>query len=226
MGHKWLSFLRTALEGSSVDEDLETPDVGMRATLTKLHCLGGMTIDSAFVSLLCIFRKLTHVFADESCSKEDGCTFLLTDSDITKLADALPDIKSLRLGSPCSANSCHTTAFSLLTLSTHCLKLKNLEIHFNTTKIGRYLARLFKEPQHETMRSLPRCPLNYLAVADAPISSRDIERTAIYVSGIFHGLQGFRGRHRKWAEASRQVKSLYAFRLQVAPDTCIVSTIL
>ena len=226
VGHKWLSFLRVALEGSSVDGDLETPDVGMRATLTKLHCLGGITVDSGFVSLLCIFRKLTHVFADGSCSKEDGCTFLLTDSDITKLADALPDIKSLRLGSPCSANSCHTTAFSLLTLSTHCLKLKNLEIHFNTTKIGRYLARLFKEPQHETMRSLPRCPLNYLAVADAPISSRDIERTAIYVSGIFHGLQGFRGRHRKWAEASRKVKSLYAFRLQVAPDTCIVSTIL
>jgi hypothetical protein len=225
VGHKWLSFFGAAQEDSSMDGEPRTPEAGMRATFTSLYFLGETTVDPGFVSSLCTFRKLTHVFVDGFCSKEGGCTFLLTDDDVTKLADALPDIKSLRLGSPCSANRCHTTALSLFILSTRCLQLKTLEIHFNTTRISHVLDRLFKEPQYETMRSLPRCPLRYLNVADTPISTRDVGSVAIYFSGMFHGLQGFYGRNRKWIEVSRQVRLLYNLRLEIAPATCIVSTI-
>jgi hypothetical protein len=205
--------------------DSRTPGAGMGATLMSPYFLGGMTVDPDFVSSLCTFRKSTHVFVDGFCSKEGGCTALLTDDDVAKLADALPDIKSLRLDSPCSANRCHTTALSLFILSTRCLQLKTLGIHFNTTRISHVLDRLFKEPQYETMRSLPRCPLRYLNVADTPISTRDVGSVAIYFSGMFHGLQGFYGRNRKWIEVSRQVRLLYNLRLEIAPATCIVSTI-
>ena len=133
---------------------------------------------------------------DGSCSKENGRTFLLADDDVAKLAGALPNIKRLRLGSPCSANRCRTSTHSLFVLSTRCPKLETMEIHFNTTKIGNDLDRLFKEPQYQTMRSLPRCPLHYLTVADAPISSHDMGIAVIHISGIFHGLQGFHGRPR------------------------------
>ena len=171
----------------------------MRATLTDLRCLGGTTIDLDFISSLCIFQKLTHVFVDSSCSKEGGCTFLLTDDDVTRLANALPDIKNLRLGSPCSSNPCHTTPFSL-TLSTRCLGQKTLEVHFNSTNIKRVL---FKEPQYENMRLLQRRPLHYLTVADTPIPTRDVDTVAIYLSRIFHDSQEIRGRQKRWAEASR-----------------------
>ena len=225
VGHKWLSFLGDAQGSGSTDEDLSTSEAGMRTALTRLFSLGGITIDSAFATPLCIFQRLTRVFVDGSCSKEGGCTFYLTDDDITKLADALPDIRSLRLGAPCSANSCHTTTFSLFTLSTRCLRLVSLEIHFNTMDVRHLLGQFFKEPRYERMRSLPRCPLRYLTVADTPISSRDLGSVAIYFSGIFHGLQGFRGRSRKWIEASRKVQLLYNFRSQTIPHTCLVSKI-
>ena len=225
VGHEWISFLGAAQESSSTDQELGALGAGMRVTLTRLCCQGGMTVDPAFISSVCIFRRLTHVFVDGSCSKEGGCTFLLTDDDVTKLADALPDIRSLRLGSPCLANHCHTTPFSLITLSTRCLKLQSLEIHFNTTNITHVLDRLFKQPQYQTIRLLPRCPLRYLTVGDTPLSSHDVPTVAIYFSGVFHGLQGFRGHHRRWREASRQVRTLYGFRLQIAPDTCTVSMV-
>ena len=224
VGHKWLFFL-VAAQDNSTDGESRISEAGMITALTKLCCQGGITVDPTFISSLCIFRRLTHVFVESSCSRGGGCTFLLTDDDVTKLADALPNIKSLRLGSPCIANRCQTTVFSLFTLSTRCLKLRSLEIHFNTTNIGYVLGQLFKAPQYQAMRSLPRCPLRYLAVANTPISSRDIPAVVIYLSGIFHGLQGFRGRHRKWIEASREVRLLYNLRSHIAPDTCIVSTI-
>jgi len=197
VGHRWLSFLEAAQKNGSADGDPRTLENGMRATLTNLRCLGGTTVDPDFISSLCIFQKLTHVFVDGSVSMEGGCTFLLTDDDVTRLANALPDMKSLRLGSPCSANRCHTTPFSLLTPSTRCLELKILEVHFNTTNIGHVLDWLFKEPRYETTCSLPRCPLHYLTVADTPIPTREVGNVPTYLSGIFHRLEGFRGRHKK-----------------------------
>ena len=226
VGHKWLPFLGAAQGNCSTDGDSRTTEVGMRGSLTNLYCLGGTPVDPAFISSLCIFRKLTHVFVDGSCTKGGGCTFLLTDGDLTKLANALPDIKSLRLGSPCSANRCRTTALSLLALSTHCLKLETLEVHFDTTKIARVLDRLFKEPQYERMRSLQRCPLQYLAVADTPISTDDVNTVAIHLSGIFHGLQGFHCRNREWIEVSRQVQLLSDPGSQTLADARTVSMIL
>jgi len=64
----------------------------MRATLTNY--LGGTTVDPDLISYLCIFQKLSHVFVDSFCSKEGGCTFLFTGDDVTRLANALPDIKA------------------------------------------------------------------------------------------------------------------------------------
>ena len=52
-----------------------------------------------------------------------------------KLVAALPRLESLRLGAPCSLNSCDTTAASLLPISTRCLGLTVLEVHFNTITI-------------------------------------------------------------------------------------------
>lgn len=228
VGYKWLSFLGTAQENGTTGRGLGTLEAGIRTTLRKLCCLGGTTVDSAFISSLCIFRRLTYVFVDGLCSKEDGCTFLLTDYDVTKLADALPDIKSLGLGSPCIANLCHTTPLCLFILSTRCLKLKSLEIHFNTTNISHVLDQLFEEPKYERMRSLPRCPLRYLAVADTPISWRDIHTVAVRLSEVFHELRGLRGNRRRWIDVSRQVlkfRNSIIFELIIAPARRTVSMI-
>jgi len=225
VGRRWLFFLEAAQESGSTNGDLRTPVAGMKATLTRLFCRGwgGITVDPAFVSSLCIFQKLTRVFVDSSCSKKNGCTFLLTDDDVKKLAGALPSVTSLRLGVPCSANRCHTTALSLYTLSTHCPGLDYLEIHFNTTELSHVLDRLFKGPQYTTVRSHPRCPLRYLGVGDTPISSRDLDSVVIYFPRMFHELQGFRGSYGiGWPEASRKIQTTYDIISRILPDTFLI----
>jgi len=215
VGHKWLSFLGATQKNCSTDGDLRTPENGTRATGTDLHCLDGTTVDPDFVSSPCIVQKLTHMSVDSSCSEEGGCT---TDDDVTRLANTLPDIKSLRLGSPCSVNRYHTTPFSLLTLSTRCLKLKALEVHFNTTNIGRGLDWLFKEiirndafaPEVPTSlsnrRRHPNSDARCCHGRDLPF--RDIPR----LTGVPQEMGG-----------SFVTRS--GLRSQVAPDTLIVSMV-
>jgi len=175
----------------------------MRTTLTKLCCMGGTIVDSAFISSSCIFCRLTHVFVDGSCSREGGCTFLLTNDDVTKPCRCTPRHKTPPTQSSLCRQSMPPTALSPFVLSTRCPKLKSLEIHFNTANIIHDLDRLYNEPQYQRMRSLLRCPLRYLAVVDAPISLHNVHEVAIRVFAIFHGLQGFRGRRRRWIDTSR-----------------------
>ena len=160
VGQKWPSFL-----GASEN--------GMKVTLANLHYLGGTTVDPDFISFLRIFQKLAR--------KEGGCTFLLTDDYVTRLANAL---KSLRLGSLAIITP---TPFSLLTISARHLKLKTLGVHFNTTNIGHVLDRLFKQPRYEMMCSLLRCPVHYLAVADTQIPTRDPGTTFLGYSTACRG---------------------------------------
>jgi hypothetical protein len=59
-----------------------------------------------------------------------------------------------------------------------------------------------------------------------PNSTCSVGSVAICFSGMFHGLQGFYGRRRRWIETSRQVRpALFDLRLEIASATRIVSTI-
>ena len=102
----------------------------------------------SFISALVGERSCPHpaprtpgsIFGNLTCFTMDSpmgqacpfsCTFLLTDSDISLLADALPRLEWTSLGMPCIFNTCQTTFRSLHTLSTRCPRLRYLCIHVN-----------------------------------------------------------------------------------------------
>ena len=105
------------------------------------------------------------LYADTYC-KANGCTFRLTDPNMENLAAAMPRLEHLDLGFPCHSNSCNTTVVSLLSISTNCLDLRFLEIHFNASTIAADMRRLLDGgPGHDKAK----CQLRMLCVGYLPI---------------------------------------------------------
>ena len=98
------------------------------------------------------FGNLTHFDMDmprrQTCIF--SCTFLLADSDISLLADALPRLEWVWLGMPCHFNTCQTTFRSLHTLSTRCPLLKYLCTHINTTTLVQDIRSVLEEDNDRT----------------------------------------------------------------------------
>ena len=100
----------------------------------------------------------------------DRCPFKLNDDDVTRFAMAMPQMEWLYLGYPCSKNTCATTVACLLPISVYCVGLQEMDIHFNTTNIVNDLKNISRDPRFQTLRSLPRCSLDYLGVSRMPLA--------------------------------------------------------
>ena len=117
----------------------------------------------------------------------EGCVSHLTDGGMGNLAAALPRSKILQLGRPCRYNSCDTTVASLLLISTHCLYLAVLEVHFNTLTIA-------GDMQHplstDSERDRAKCELRGLMVGYLPlgVSGEDFD---VVVMGLNSSLQAW-----------------------------------
>ena len=98
------------------------------------------------------FSNLTNFDMDRPNGQEcvSSCTFLLTDSDISLLADALPRLEWIWLGIPCPYNACQTTFRSLHTLSTRCPLLKHLCVHITMTNLIQDIRSVFEEDNEQT----------------------------------------------------------------------------
>jgi len=94
---------------------------------------------------------------DPGCWCKNGpCAFHLGYDDIKNFTVTLPRLETLELGRPCCSGACNTTVASLMLLSTHCLQLTLLEIHFNTLMIARDMQLLLgRGLGYDT----PRCKL-------------------------------------------------------------------
>ena len=124
-----------------------------------------------------------------------SCTFLLTDSDISLLADALPRLESVRFGQPCRFNTCKTTFRSLHTLSTRCPLLKYLCTHINTTTLIQDIRSVFEEDSEWTGSqeaglgpSVGRrnCPLEFRNAQYLPLEENvDIGDLEMVAKGLF-----------------------------------------
>ena len=124
-----------------------------------------------------------------------SCTFLLTDSDISLLADTLPRLEWVWLGIPCRFNVCQTTFRSLHTLSTRCPLLKYLCIHINTTTLVQDIRSVFEEDneQTETQRAGPgprvgsrSCPLELRYAHYLPLEDNvGVDDFEVVAKGLF-----------------------------------------
>ena len=183
----WLSLFKR-LESGATSTQVVTPLSRIKESLGALEFENspGFTIDALFTSTVRIFRNLTYLVVQIDCHDEDyegRCPFKLNDDNVTKLAMALPQLEYLFLGRPCAKNTCTTTVACLLPISVYCLKLDELEIHFNTTNIVDDLKNISEDPRFQTVRSLPRCSLDYLGVWQIPLTVDDTDFEDV-VNGI------------------------------------------
>ena len=106
-------------------------------TLTSLACTSGniISLTGAGIRPLLSFGRLTRLEIIGSCTEEQ-CGFNLDDSIISDLAVALSQLKSLTLGGiPYNTCNLDVTVTSLVALSTNCVNLDYLQLHFNANDI-------------------------------------------------------------------------------------------
>ena len=173
--HDWFSLFEHVEDGVPTMRGV-TPLSRVRGSLRRLEIDDGfsdLVIDNSLTSPIRMFRNLARLYIVVKCPVEDGegqCSFKLTNDDVTKLAVALPQLESLLLGAPCPEDTCATTAACLLPISVHCVKLEDLEIHFNTANIVNDFKNISKDPRLRELHSLPRCTLSRLFVGEIPLT--------------------------------------------------------
>jgi len=182
------------------------------------------------------FCNLTNFDMDRPNGQECiySCTFVLADSDISLLADALPRLEWVWLGTPCPFNTCQTTFRSLHTLSTRCPNLQHLCVHINMTTLVRDIRSVFEEEDQRTetqgARPAPSigrrsCPLDFRCAHYLPLEENvgvgDLE---VVTKGLFDvsvtlsmGGSASDSNSNLWAEVSEGIRAL---RVQNLDDVC------
>lgn len=173
--HAWLPFLNdlswrhaaTAAAWRPVQTQVQ---IGIHSSLEELYCGCGEAPTRTIVKQALAFRNLTTLEVGQFCPA-DRCSFDLTDDNVTAITKALPRLQKLLLGHPCWWNTCQTTFKSLLTLSTNCMELTELIIHFNTIGIVEDVKSLLEteDPNVQTLRKGPRCGVTNLPVFLTPL---------------------------------------------------------
>ena len=174
--HAWLPFLndlrwRHSTPTATWGFGQSQVQIGIHSSLEELYCGSGEVPKRAIIKQALAFTNLTTLEVGRFCPA-DRCSFDLTDDDLTTLTKALPRLRKLLLGHPCWLNTCQTTFRGLLTLSTNCVGLTELIVHFNTINIVEDVKSLLEaeDPHVQTLRKGPRCGVTTLPVFLAPLT--------------------------------------------------------
>jgi len=198
---EWLPLFEATARHTSSGRDAHAPsDRWPGRKLIVLASWEIAPVDAAFMTPIMRFHGLTELSLRSACSNTGECMFGLTDDDVAEIAIALPNLVDATFGEVCSADSCRTTACSLLFLSTSCKKLKTLEIHFNTRNLRDDLQSIPENLRLRGLCGLPRCRLQQLEVAYAPFQIAE-EDHGLVVAGflrIFQSLGRISGVERGW----------------------------
>ena len=181
-------------------------------TLKSLSYPASTTIDSTFLSSVVKFRDLVTLYVRPDCSDVGGCAFQLRDDGIRDLAVTLPHLVKLQLGQPCDSNSCDTTVASLLAMSTHCLDLVVLEIHFNTRTIVDDMKHLV---DGGTGCDKIKCKLRNFSVGDLPLGVRGEDNVAVAMGfrDIFPCLKDILAYGSEWQKLRSQLTRMQSVQL-------------
>ena len=222
----WLSLFERSQDGASTMQGV-APLSWVKDSLKSLDIkeLSGHIINISFTSQIRLFQNLTHLWITAHCPDEDDDQriFRLNDNDVTNLAVALPRLEFLSLGAPCPKNTCATTIACLLQISVHCVGLKELEFHFNSTRIVDDLENISKDPQLQELRLLPKCTLSCLYVDEIPLTLDEpgLEIVANGIIDIFPSLTCCVGKRRGWVEVSDGIRELRKLRgIEILPNSC------
>lgn len=212
---EWISLFRRLEADISTTRGM-APLSRLKNSLKLLNIrlgLSDLVLDVSFTSLIQIFRNLIFLRVRIHCPDQDGegrCAFRLSDDDVTKLTMALPQLEHLSLGRPCLKNTCATTVACLFQTSVHCVKLRILEIHFNTTTIVGDLKNISRNPRFQGIRSLPKCRVSHMYVDQIPLvlDEPDLETVVNGMVDIFPSLNHCFGLGRVWSRISERITEL------------------
>jgi len=173
--HAWLAFLndlrwRHPTAAPTTRPGQSQAQIGIHYTLKRLYCGCGDAPKRAIIKEAIAFRNVTTLEVGQFCP-DDMCSFDLTDDDVTAIAEALPQLHKIQLGHPCRMNTCQTTFRSLLTLSTNCVGLTQLTVHFKTTNIVEDVKSLLEtqDPVIQELCKGPKCRITSLPVFMTPL---------------------------------------------------------
>ena len=206
----WLHPLTARVDDTLRDDPKSTAVVmktNIKETLKLLRCPKNTPVDPTLLSSILSFRNLVALYVEnDPCDMGDICTFDLTDYDVENLANTLPSLATVKLGEVCDFNSCRTTVASLLSISTRCLALTVLEIHFNTRTIAGDIRSLL---DGGSGCDKPRCGLEILWVGHLPlrVPEEDIGTVAMGFADIFPRLKHFPGWDDIWDTSWESVAS-------------------
>lgn len=202
--HRWLSFLDSLVSGNSHSSS-PTPSPGNAPHTTA-------------------FGNLTHFDMHRRRGCTESCTSLLTDSDVSLLADMLPRLEWLHLGFPCGFNTCKTTFRSLYTLSTRCLRLRHVCVHLNTTTLIRDILSVFEEQERQLGTDGPNSRRNLRRRRNYPLDLRfahylplrEVDDLEVVWKGLFDifvavpDVVGLGSNGEFWTRVSQEIKALQA----------------
>lgn len=187
--YTWLPFLNDLLWRHPAAITIRRPgqpqtQIGIHSTLEELHCWCGEVPKSTIVKQALAFKNLTTLKVGRFCPA-DRCSFDLTDDEVTTVTKALPRIQKLLLGHSCWLNTCQTTFKSLLALSTNCIELTELVIHFNTTNIVSDVKSLLEteDLDSQNLRKGQKCGVTSISVSLAPLRA-DEPATEVLAKGL------------------------------------------
>ena len=172
--------------------------------MASLKCSseGGIPLIEAGIRPLVSFGGLTELELLSPCTPE-RCSIQLNDSIISALSMALPRLTSLSLGSaPCRAATSDVTVASLVALSTNCVDLDFLQLHFNANDITTRCS-------HENPRTHKfTCKLRTLSVGSQPLPSNynDILLITFTILHIFPHLEAISSQAGYWEEVEEVVR--------------------
>ena len=170
-----------------------------------------LPIDSSLISRFLPFTNLVELQIMTECMFSGPCVSHLTDEDVEQLVIALPKLEAVTLGEwPCDSDTCQTTIRSLLSFSTHCAKLRYLNIHFRTANLRADMLDLLGNRHSRDLYSKPKCVLKTLVTKSLPLKLSDYDPGLISIGMlmIFPSLTKFVSESSTWARLEVLVKDL------------------
>lgn len=136
-------------------------------------------------SFLLSFKQLRRLEIVGAC--DGGCSSRVDDDVIKALAQAMPKLEILRLGSaPCGAPA-GATVHGLIALASRCLHLSELRIHFQGNSLADAVTSVTARPLFYGEPVAPReeCALTVLEVGSIPLPLQSAEGVTVLLLQIF-----------------------------------------
>ncbi|KAF9786414.1 hypothetical protein BJ322DRAFT_1059470 [Thelephora terrestris] len=152
------------------DPMLRSASPGALHTLRYLSQYHGMSITTFRIRTLCRFVALRILRVTSLCTSNQ-CKFLLSDDDVSTIATAMPDLVELHLGGVPCASEVDVSINGIAVLAANCLKLTELQIHFDTARFIEKALDVSSEPTLPSQLTQSSCKLTQLIVGRISLSN-------------------------------------------------------